>query len=134
MTFSDNEPAALPARWLWFTLAALATAALVAVLINGRVPQDELPDLVRADPLRTYDPVDAGEIVPDGFRQLLERDQIEPVYAPAFTSADQVDWPLDMLVVAVAGASESKAYPVTHLNEREMVIDHIDGEPILVSW
>jgi hypothetical protein len=39
-----------------------------------------------------------------------------------------------MLIIGVSGTSEAKAYPVTHLNQREMVLDYIDGEPILVSW
>jgi hypothetical protein len=92
------------------------------------------PMLVAADPNETYDPVKAGEPAPDGFRQLLARDHIAPVYEPMFTSASEVDWPPESLVIGVSGTSESKAYPVTHLNQREMVLDYIDGEPILVSW
>jgi hypothetical protein len=37
-------------------------------------------------------------------------------------------------VIGVAAAETAKAYPVTHLNSREMVIDSLDGIPILVSW
>ena len=81
-----------------------------------------------------YDPVKAGDPLPDGFRQLLGRDQIEPVYNPVFTAADRVDWPLDSLIIGVAGSDTAKAYPVTHLNQHEMVIDHLEGMPILVSW
>jgi hypothetical protein len=81
-----------------------------------------------------YDPYKEGDALPVGFRQLLARDQIEPVYDPVFTTVDQVDWPLEMLVLGVAGEDTSKAYPVTHLNQHEMVIDHLDGLPILVSW
>jgi hypothetical protein len=89
---------------------------------------------VLADPNDVYDPVKAGEATPSGYRQLLRRDSILPVYDPQFTSADQVDWPSDSLVIGVAGAETAKAYPVTHLNSREMVIDSLDGIPILVSW
>lgn len=134
MTFPDNEQAARRSRWRWIIVAAVVTVVVAGVVVDGRRTPDAILDLARADPLQTYDPVEAGEVAPDGFRQLLDRDQIEPVYVPVFTSVDQVDWPVDMLVVAVAGVSEAKAYPVTHLNEREMVIDDIDGEPILVSW
>ena len=81
-----------------------------------------------------YDPFTAGDPLPDGFRQLLDRDQIEPVYDPQFTTADQVDWPPGMLVLGVEGTDTAKAYPITHLNQREMVIDNLDGMPILVSW
>lgn len=103
-----------------------AGPAVTAVAADGTLPVIDI-DAV-------YDPVRAGETLPSGFRQLLGRDQIEPVYDPVFTSADQVDWPGEMLVLGVAGEESEKAYPVTHLNQHEMVIDHIDGSPILVSW
>ena len=86
------------------------------------------------DPDSVYNPVHAGEETPPTYRQLLARDQIEPIYDPTFTSADDADWPLDTLVIGVEGTKTSKAYPVSFLNRREMVNDHIDGEPILVTW
>lgn len=89
---------------------------------------------VLVDPDSVYDPVRAGEETPRTFRQLLRRDQIEPVYDPVFTGADSVDWPDESLVIGVEGDATAKAYPVTHLNSREMVNDEIDGDPILVSW
>jgi len=86
------------------------------------------------DPTEVYDPVRAGELAPSGFRQLLDRDQILPVYDPVFTSAGLVDWPAGMLVIGVSGEQTAKAYPVTHLNQREMVIDSLEGIPLLVTW
>jgi hypothetical protein len=134
MTPSDHGSTAPSNPKIWIALVVILVTIMAVVTINGLLAEEAVPTLVRADPVETYDPVEAGEPPPDGFRQLLARDQIAPVYEPEFTSADTVDWPQDMLVVAISGASESKAYPVTHLNQREMVIDHIDGEPILVSW
>lgn len=90
--------------------------------------------VLRADPGTVYDPVEAGEELPRDFRQVLSRDQIEPVYEAEFTSLDGVDWPEDSLVIGVASGGEAKAYPVTFLNQREMVNDDIDGWPILVTW
>jgi len=81
-----------------------------------------------------FDPVEAGEQLPEGFRKVFARDQIAPVYEPTFTSADDVDWPLDSLVLGVAGIETAKAYPIAHLSKREMVIDVLEGTPILVSW
>ena len=98
----------------------------IALVEDGVVPV--------VDVAAAYDPVKAGDPLPDGFRQLLGRDQIEPVYNPVFTAADHVDWPLDSLIIGVAGPDTAKAYPVTHLNQHEMVIDHLEGMPILVSW
>ena len=134
MTPSDHGSTAPSNTKIWIALVVILVAIIAVVTIKGLLTEETAPTLIRADPVETYDPVEAGEPPPEGFRQLLARDQIAPVYEPEFTSAATVDWPQDMLVVAISGASESKAYPVTHLNQREMVIDHIDGEPILVSW
>ena len=109
-------------------LAALAAGAL---LLGG---DDEPAAPARVDPSSVYDPVAAGETLPDGYRRGLDRDQIDPVYSPRFTSAASVVWPDDSLVIGVAGAMTSKAYPVTHLNSHEMVLDSLDDDPILVSW
>ena len=121
---------------------AVVVGLAVAGVFGSRAFDTDPSATVQADPevwpaadiAAVYDPVTAGDALPDGFRQLLARDQIKPVYDPMFTTADQVDWPLEMLVLGVAGENTSKAYPVTHLNQHEMVIDHLDGSPILVSW
>ena len=98
--------------------------------------QTAAPDVTVAgiDPSKVYDPVKAGEPTPPGYRQLLARDQILPVYDPVFTSASLVDWPAEMLVIGISGVETAKAYPVTHLNQREMVIDSLEETPLLVSW
>lgn len=89
---------------------------------------------VRVDPSTVYNPVTAGEPLPDGFRQLLPRDAIQPIYDPVFVRAWQTNWPDDTDVIGVAQGDEAKAYPVSHLNGHELVVDEIDGWPILVSW
>jgi len=90
--------------------------------------------VVPVDPNTVYDPVLAGEELPEGYLPLVRRDQIEPVYDPVFTSAGEVNWPSESLVIGVSAAETAKAYPVTHLNSREMVIDSLEGIPILVTW
>lgn len=103
--------------------------------VPGSAPAASEPAGVEpVDPGSVFDPVRAGEATPPTYRQLLGRDQIAPIYDPTFTTADDVDWPLEVLIVGVEGTETAKAYPVSHLNRREMVIDHIDGDPILVSW
>jgi hypothetical protein len=111
--------------------APAAVGAQDSVLDRASGP---VGSVLRVDPESVYDPVRAGEETPRTYRQLLRRDQIEPVYDPSFTDVDSVDWPDDMLVIGVEGTVSSKAYPVTHLNSHEMVVDEIDGDPILVSW
>ncbi len=81
-----------------------------------------------------YNPVLAGEQLPRDFRQLLPRDAIRPVYDPTFVTAAGVDWPDSTDVIGVEINGEAKAYPVDHLNGRELVVDELGGEPILVSW
>jgi len=134
MTSRHHDPSVPHSRRSWIVVVVLASVAFVVGVIAISAFREVDPMFVVADPNATYDPVKAGEPAPDGFRQLLARDQIAPVYEPIFTSASEVDWPPESLVIGVSGTSESKAYPVTHLNQREMVLDYIDGEPILVSW
>ena len=97
----------------------------------------ELPPAVVLDvpdPNSVYDPVRGGEQLPDGFRQLLVRDAIAPVYDPTFTLPDQVDWPENSLVIGVDLDGEARAYPVGFLNRREIVNDRHRGIPTLVTW
>lgn len=112
----------------------LLGAALLLILSACSQGEVEPLAVTHAAPNEAYDPVRAGEELPEGYRQLLARDQIAPIYNPTFTAPVEVDWPSDMLVIGVAGSSAAKAYPVTHLNQREMVIDSLEGIPILVTW
>ncbi len=117
-------------RATWVPLAFLAVVVAGVLVSTGRRSTDPAvpvpPDL--------YDPVAAGEELPNGYRRSLARDQIPPVYDPEFTAASGVDWPSDSLVIGVAGKESAKAYPVNHLSSREMVIDSLEGIPILVTW
>jgi hypothetical protein len=122
-------------RSIGLSLLAMVVAVGGAVLI--RVSDEEITrsrDVSIPDPESIFDPTTSGEPLPDGYRQALGRDDIAPVYNPTFTGASAVDWPDDSLVLGVAGADTAKAYPVTYLNQREMVLDEIEGMPILVSW
>lgn len=81
-----------------------------------------------------YDPVAAGEATPEGFRQLLARDRIEPIYDPVLVDADEVDWDEDTLVLGVEIDGEAHAYPIRPLNHREIVNDRIADTPLVASW
>ena len=87
-----------------------------------------------ADPLSVYDPVRAGERTPARYRQLLARDAILPVYDPTFVPGQQVAWGDRTLVIGLELDGEARAYPVSFLNRREMVIDSLAGIPVLVTW
>ncbi len=115
---------------------ALGTLALAALTFWAFAPspsQSSEPG-IRVGAGDAYNPVAAGERLPEGFRQLLPRDAIAPVYDPEFLSGAAVDWPASAQVIGVVSGDFAKAYPVSFLNRREMVIDEIDGIPILVSW
>lgn len=101
---------------------------------DSAVDLPPLLDLAVPDPSSVYDPVRGGEQPPGGYRQLLRRDAIEPVYDPVFTLADQVDWPEDSLVIGVHLNDEARAYPVGFLTLREIVNDDHRGIPTLVTW
>ena len=127
----------------------LASVALVGVLVFaftriGAGPEITGPEdaQVRVDEVPNHEGLtegvgaEDGDIwaLPEGFRQLLERDAIFPIYDPVFEPAAESDWPDNALVVGVELNGEAKAYPVGHLNRREMVIDTVGGIPVLVTW
>ena len=117
------------------SLSIVAIALFLAACTNTPTDPDPSADAVAVpDPAEVYDPYRAGETVPEGYRQVLGRDMIHPIYDPEFVTADQVDWPDNTDVIGVSGVTEAKAYPVSHLSFREIVIDDIEGIPILVSW
>ena len=116
------------------TVAIVVVVGLGASIQSEQTSDTSVAARERLIPSDVYDPVRAGEEPPRGFRQLLGRDQIAPVYDPAYVAPDEVDWPAASLVLGVAGTKTAKAYPITHLNQREMVIDSLDGTPILASW
>ena len=116
-------------------LIALAAAlVLVAALVGSEANRVQIDEGPIVAPESQYDPVEGGEPRPDGFRQLLTRDAIFPVYNPTFRSVSTTDWDDDILVIGVEMDGEAKAYPVSFLNRREMVIDWIGGSPVLVTW
>lgn len=118
------------------TDSALPTSAVSGEDSSAASPSGDAPAIVLdvPDPNSVYDPVRGGETLPEGFRQLLARDAIAPVYDPTFTSASGVDWPDESLVIGVDLEGESRAYPVGFLNRREMVNDNHRGIPTLVTW
>jgi hypothetical protein len=95
---------------------------------------EDLDPIAQSDPDEVYDPVEAGEDLPPGYRPTLPRDAIRPIYEPVFVDGSNIDWSPDTLVIGVSGVEEAKAYPVTHLNSREIVNDTLEGDPILVTW
>ena len=92
------------------------------------------PSTTTTSPVSPYDPVAAGETLPEGYRELLPRDAIRPVYRPSFVRAADVAWNAEALVIGVVIDGEARAYPVSYLNSREMVVDRLAGIPILVTW
>lgn len=85
-------------------------------------------------PSGLFDPVKAGESLPAGFRSVLGRDSIAPVYVPNFVAGREISWPVDELVIGVDLEGEARAYPVGFLNRREIVVDMHRGIPTFVTW
>lgn len=78
---------------------SIGLVAVLVLVVTTRVDDDVTTILEPADPANVYDPVRAGEPTPDGFRQLLRRDDIQPIYRPTFVSADEIDWEPETLIV-----------------------------------
>ncbi|MEM7141697.1 MAG: DUF3179 domain-containing (seleno)protein [Actinomycetota bacterium] len=66
--------------------------------------------------------------------QLVPRDLIAPIYEPRFHSAAESAWPDDTDVIGVEIGGEARAYPVSLLNSRELVIDEVGGVPVAITW
>ena len=115
-------------------IGALALAGFTFWAFAPRTESNGVAPGIRVGADEAYNPVTAGEPLPDGFRQLLARDAIAPIYNPDFAPGWQVDWPGETQIIGVVSGDEAKAYPVSFLNRREMVVDEIEGEPILVTW
>lgn len=136
----SKDPSFVPfALSILFILAAVSVAVVIAdrpgtelnPVEEGVTGVDYGSDVI---PSSVYDPYAAGEQLPAGYRQVLPRDAIRPVYQPRFTTAADIDWPDDADVIGVSIQGQAKAYPVSFLNFREMVLDELAGEPLLVSW
>jgi len=124
LTGGGEESAAPPLE----TNAAVTTDGSVAVPSGGAIPAE------RVLPGDVPDPFREGEAPPSGYRQLLGRDAIRPVYDPVFVTAGEIDWNGDDLVLGVEIDGDARAYSIAFLNQREMVIDRIAGIPVLVTW
>lgn len=123
-----------PGRTFALAGAAIGLALVTWWAFGSTAPPDSAEPGTRVAPHDVYDPVTAGELLPDGFRQLLPRDGIQPIYDPVFAPATDVGWPDGTQVIGVAAGGEAKAYPVSYLDRHEMVNDVIAGDPILVTW
>ncbi len=130
-TTTDSQ--AMKGAVLAATLTGLLALVTVWAFTEDTSVQDAAPG-VRVDSQSAYNPVTAGEPLPDGFRQLLPRDAIRPVYDPQFVDATAAGWSTGTEVIGVTIGDEAKAYPVSFLSGRELVVDELNGEPILVSW
>jgi len=110
--------------------AAVAFAGVLYLMNSPGI--DPAIESIDSQPL--YNPVHAGEELPSGFRQLIPRDGIRPIYDPTFLSAAQTTWPDNTLVIGVEIDGDAKAYPVNFLTRREIVNDHVGRTPVLVTW
>lgn len=123
---------------VWTIVVAVAVVvAIVVLFVNGPLAPPRVAEPPNTEPppiSEIFDPVRAGEPVSSGFRQLLARDSIAPIYDPVHVEADQADWDDDTLVLDIAIDDEARAYPIRSLNRREIVNDRIAGIPILASW
>jgi len=114
--------------------AVIAVSLLIGSIFPGQSRRDGASGIQLANPDNVYNPERAGEPLPPGYRSLLYRDAIAPIYDPEFVSASEANWDPADLVIGVSIDGEAKAYLVSHLSRREMVIDQLAGIPILVSW
>ena len=114
-------------------VAVLIVIGLFSVSWLKRVAS-ETPTIEGRTDDSLYNPVHAGEELPQGFRNLLPRDAIRPIYNPQFVPADDARWDDRSLVVGLEINGDARADPVSFLNRREIVNDHVGKTPVLVTW
>ena len=109
--------------------AACGSTGNMASSGSENAPEAGEDDTLLASILREEEPTGLSS-----FRQLLDRDDIDPVYDPSFVSVSQSGLQPDELVIGVSIDGDSRAYPIRYLRWREMVNDEVGGVPILVTW
>jgi hypothetical protein len=112
-------------------VGSIITLAAIVYVFGGTTNPTGIGN---TDAASIYDPVRGDEELPQGFRQLLGRDAIRPIYEPTFVAAEDAGWADSTLVVALEIDGDARAYPVSHLNRREIVNDHVGNTPVLVTW
>ncbi len=117
-----------------FLLSACAGSEANLEPVGGSFHPEDFGGIVDGPPDELFDPVAAGETPPDGFRSVLDRDDILPVYQPRFVRAADAGWEPEELIVGVDLEGEARAYPVDFLNRREIVVDLHRGIPTFVTW
>lgn len=110
-------------RVLWVALAGLALAVWFL-----RLPHTAPPGAAPATDAETEAEVRAR------MRQVIGLDDILPIYQPRFVEASRARLRDDELVLGVSIRGQSKAYDISTLNAREIVVDQLAGTPILVTW
>jgi hypothetical protein len=107
----------------------LMLSMMIAACSARNTAETSIPTSVPTN-VRIEDPVEYES----EFNPIFPPDSILPIYEPTFAPADEVPYIEEELIIGIAVGNEAKAYPITLLNFREMVIDEIANIPILVSW
>ncbi len=107
-------------RSVWATLIVLTLLAAWVLHPQPRAPAGN--------------PEESEAAINANMRQVLTRDEILPIYQPRFAPAQAARIRDDELVLGITTRGQSKAYDVSTLNAREMVVDYLAGTPILVTW
>ena len=138
----DIEPTGHPTARRWFgapfvTVSLVAVGACLTALATWSVLRADTRPAPAVASSADESPAAETENVlafPDGYFQAVPRDFIEAIVDPQFLSADDAEWPTDADVIGVEIGGDARAYPVGVLTAREMVVDTIGGEPVLVTW
>jgi hypothetical protein len=107
---------------------------VVAPTLSGSLLLEPLPELIFTDEgVASSDRrvVDPDIRIP---RSLIPKDGIRPVYEPTFLPASEIILSRDELVIGLTINGDSRAYPISVLERREMVNDVVGGVPILATW
>ncbi len=116
-SFARQRPA------LWAGLLLLLVVGGVVVIGMGRSTPDAY-----------FNPGPVDPELPDGWYQPVPRGFIDAIEEPNFIEASEVDWTATTDVIGLVIDGDARAYPVSVLTTREMVLDEVGGVPVLVTW
>ena len=121
------------ARFIAVAIVALVGAAACVSVATPTAPPEPTPTASPSPTLPAAEPslpdIDMGRLY-----QVLDLDEIVPIYDPVFETAGRTRLGDEQLVMGVALNGEAKAYPVAILEFREIVNDEVGGTPVLVTW
>ncbi|MCA9753088.1 MAG: DUF3179 domain-containing protein, partial [Gemmatimonadetes bacterium] len=133
-------------------VGALAVMAWVILRGDGSAESGDAAETAGGErspvELRGYEPATPALLAAAGWRteianpaalarvriSSVSRDDFVPIRDPLHARADETDLAPEEPVLIVRGETEVRAWPLVWLLERELVVDEVDGVPVVATF